>query len=46
MVGSLSFDMQRWGVPPNSDPLGQTKGGRGVQELDIFLGYHKCMVPK
>ena len=48
MVGSLNFDMQGWGwgVPPSSDPLGQTKRAEGVQELDIFLGYHKCMVPK
>ena len=47
VVGSLSFDVQGWGVSANQDPFRQTVKGRGcVQKQDIFLGCHKCMVPK
>ena len=48
VVGSLSFYVQGGGgVLPNSNPFGQTeKSGRRVQKMDIFLGCHKCMVPK
>ena len=34
VVGSLSFDVQRWGVPPNSESFGQTeKRGRGSAKI-------------
>ena len=53
VVGSLSFDVQGWGVGgagvgclPNLDPFGKTeKGEGGLQTLDIFHGCHKVMVP-
>ena len=32
VVGSLRFDLQGWGVSPDSDPFGQTeKVGRGCK---------------
>ena len=47
VVGSLSFDAQGRGVPPNSDPFGHAeKGGGGGAKIGYFHGCHKCMVPK